>query len=379
MKTYLVGGAVRDALMGRAVQDRDWVVVGGSAQALLDAGYTPVGRDFPVFLHPKTKEEYALARTERKSAPGYRGFVVHAAPDVTLEQDLARRDLTINAIAAEVDAATQLRPGAALRLGAITDPFHGRADIQAKLLRHTTEAFREDPVRVLRLARFAARFADFAVAPETQALLKAMVADGEVDHLVPERVWQELATGLQERHPSRMGTVLADCGAWARLLPELDYIPARGATLDRAAAFGLSLEARYALFDADGNRALQQRLRVPVACAELANTLAAHSGKLRSGLGQNAAALVSCLEACDAFRKPARFAELLQANACEAGVAAAQWPVAQRWAQALRLAQGVDSGALAAQAQQSGAGGEHIGAAIRQARVSAVASGLALA
>ena len=375
METYLVGGAVRDALLGRAVQDRDWVVVGATVQQMLDAGYTQVGRDFPVFLHPQTQEEYALARTERKSAPGYHGFVVHAAPDVTLEQDLARRDLTINAIAAELDATAQ-RGGAALRLGAITDPFGGRADLQAKVLRHATDAFREDPVRLLRLARFAARFHDFSVAPDTMDLLRDMVASGEVDHLVPERVWQELSRGLQEEQPARMFAVLQDCGALARLLPELELTPARTAILDRAARQGLGLEARYALLDVEGSRALQQRLRVPVACTELANTLAGQSSTLRAGLGLDAASLVQCLVECDAFRKPARFAELLQATACEVGASAAQWPIALRWARALQLAQGVDSGSLAAQAQGRGADGAQVGVAIREARVAAVASGL---
>ena len=376
METYLVGGAVRDALLGRAVQDRDWVVVGATVQQMLDAGYTQVGRDFPVFLHPQTQEEYALARTERKSAPGYHGFVVHAAPDVTLEQDLARRDLTINAIAAELDATAQ-RGGAALRLGAITDPFGGRADLQAKVLRHATDAFREDPVRLLRLARFAARFHDFSVAPDTMDLLRDMVASGEVDHLVPERVWQELSRGLQEEQPARMFAVLQDCGALARLLPELELTPARTAILDRAARQGLGLEARYALLDVEGSRALQQRLRVPVACTELANTLAGQSSTLRAGLGLDAASLVQCLVECDAFRKPARFAELLQATACEVGASAAQWPIALRWARALQLAQGVDSGSLAAQAQGRGADGAQVGVAIREARIAAVASGLA--
>ena len=376
METYLVGGAVRDALLGRAVQDRDWVVVGATVQQMLDAGYTQVGRDFPVFLHPQTQEEYALARTERKSAPGYHGFVVHAAPDVTLEQDLARRDLTINAIAAEWDTAAQ--PSRATpRLGAITDPFGGRADLQAKVLRHATDAFREDPVRLLRLARFAARFHDFSVAPDTMDLLRDMVASGEVDHLVPERVWQELSRGLQEEQPARMFAVLQDCGALARLLPELELTPARTAILDRAARQGLGLEARYALLDVEGSRALQQRLRVPVACTELANTLAGQSSTLRAGLGLDAASLVQCLVECDAFRKPARFAELLQATACEVGASAAQWPIALRWARALQLAQGVDSGSLAAQAQGRGADGAQVGVAIREARIAAVASGLA--
>src|SRR5688500_12843125 len=206
MQTYLVGGAIRDALLGRPGSDRDWVVVGATPEEMAAQGYLPVGRDFPVFLHPKTREEYALARTERKSAPGYRGFIVHASPEVTLEQDLARRDLTINAI-----ALPSTRAGATLDLAHVVDPFHGRRDLQDKVLRHVTDAFREDPVRILRVARFAARFANFRVAPETMALMREMVDAGEVDALVPERVWQELARGLMEPSPSRMFELLREC------------------------------------------------------------------------------------------------------------------------------------------------------------------------
>jgi tRNA nucleotidyltransferase (CCA-adding enzyme) len=201
MKIYIVGGAVRDELLGRPNADRDYVVVGATPQAMQAAGYRPVGKDFPVFLHPKTHEEYALARTERKSGHGYHGFTFHAAPDVTLEEDLARRDLTINAMAKGAD-------------GELIDPYCGQRDLQAKILRHVGPAFAEDPVRILRIARFAARFSDFSVAPETLALMRGMVASGEVDHLVAERVWQELAKGLMEDKPSRLFEVLRDCGAW---------------------------------------------------------------------------------------------------------------------------------------------------------------------
>ena len=210
-QAYLVGGAVRDALLGWPVKDRDWVVVGADPAAMVAAGYTAVGRDFPVFLHPETHEEYALARTERKTAPGYHGFAFHAAADVTLEQDLARRDLTINAMAQDDG-------------GQIIDPYGGRRDLADKLLRHVSPAFAEDPVRILRLARFAARFEGFSVAPETQALMCEMVAAGEVDALVAERVWQEFAKGLMEARPERMIEVLRDCGALARLAPELDAL-----------------------------------------------------------------------------------------------------------------------------------------------------------
>ncbi|MBC7861127.1 MAG: multifunctional CCA tRNA nucleotidyl transferase/2'3'-cyclic phosphodiesterase/2'nucleotidase/phosphatase, partial [Burkholderiaceae bacterium] len=209
MKIYVVGGAVRDELLGLPVKDRDYVVVGGTPEQMLARGFRPVGKDFPVFLHPKTHEEYALARTERKTAPGYRGFVFHAAPDVTLEQDLVRRDLTVNAIARAED-------------GALSDPFGGVADIGRRVFRHVSDAFGEDPVRILRVARFAARFTDFTVAPETLALMRSMVEQGEVDALVPERVWQEVARGLMEARPSRMLAVLRECGALARIMPELD-------------------------------------------------------------------------------------------------------------------------------------------------------------
>ncbi|MGZ5847321.1 MAG: multifunctional CCA addition/repair protein, partial [Ramlibacter sp.] len=211
MQTYMVGGAVRDALLGLPVNDRDWVVVGATPQEMALAGYLPVGRDFPVFLHPETREEYALARTERKTGRGYHGFAFHAEPGVTLEDDLARRDLTINAMAQAAD-------------GRLIDPFHGQRDLQARVLRHVTDAFREDPVRILRLARFAARFAQFTVAPETTELMRDMVDAGEVDALVAERVWQELARGLMEPRPSRMFEVLRGCGALQRLLPEVDRL-----------------------------------------------------------------------------------------------------------------------------------------------------------
>ena len=212
MQIYMVGGAVRDQLLGLPVNDRDWVVVGATPEQMQALGYLPVGKDFPVFLHPETHEEYALARTERKTAPGYKGFAFHTAQDVTLEQDLARRDLTINSIA---------EPAGLTVSGSLFDPYNGQKDLQDRVLRHVTDAFREDPVRILRVARFAARFTDFSIAPETMALMREMVEDGEVDALVPERVWQELSRGLMEAQPSRMLTVLRDCGALQRLLPEV--------------------------------------------------------------------------------------------------------------------------------------------------------------
>ncbi|MDX9950907.1 MAG: multifunctional CCA tRNA nucleotidyl transferase/2'3'-cyclic phosphodiesterase/2'nucleotidase/phosphatase, partial [Methylophilaceae bacterium] len=211
MEIYQVGGAVRDALLGLPVKDRDFVVVGATPEQMVELGYRPVGKDFPVFLHPESQEEYALARTERKTAKGYKGFQVFASPDVTLEEDLARRDLTINAIAQAED-------------GTLIDPYNGQVDIRDKILRHVSDAFIEDPVRILRAARFAARFTEFTVAPETMRLMQDMVADGEVDALVPERVWQELAKGLMEAKPSRMFEVLRECGALKRIMPELDRL-----------------------------------------------------------------------------------------------------------------------------------------------------------
>ena len=415
-QTYLVGGAVRDALLGLPVQDRDWVVVGSSPQHMLDAGFTAVGKDFPVFLHPQTHEEYALARTERKTAPGYRGFSVHADPSVTLEEDLARRDLTINSIAVNADllsANSQFDPQA------VADPYGGRADLQARVLRHVTPAFREDPVRILRLARFAARFTDFRVAPETTALMQQMVDDGEVDHLVPERVWQELSKGLMEAQPSRLFAVLRSCGALKRLLPELDRLwgvpqsPEHHPevdtgvhvmlVLDRAAALGAPLPVRFACLGHDLGKGttpadilprhiaheersvrllkpLVQRLRVPTDCAELAELVAREHGNIHRSGTLGAAALLRLLERCDALRKPARFAQALLACQCDAqgrlGLHDAPYPQAQRLQHALALAQSVATETIAAQAMAMGASGPQIGKAIQIARTEAIAKGL---
>jgi len=259
------------------VSDHDWLVVGATPEEMVARGYLPVGRDFPVFLHPETREEYALARTERKSAPGYRGFTVHSAPDVTLEQDLARRDLTVNAIALPaqlVSADGHFDPTPAT----LADPFHGQRDLRDKVLRHVTDAFREDPVRILRVARFAARFDDFSVAPETMALMREMVAAGEADALVPERVWQELSRGLMEARPSRMFEVLRECGALAVLLPELDGgTQATMAVIDASARLQASLAVRFAcLMRNESVKQLQQvcdRWRVPVDIRELAEVV----------------------------------------------------------------------------------------------------------
>ena len=428
MQTYLVGGAVRDGLMGLPVKDRDWVVVGATAQTLLDQGFVPVGRDFPVFLHPHTKEEYALARTERKTAPGYRGFVVHAAPEVTLEEDLARRDITINSIAlhsyfaqGKGAATPQLLapPETWHATGALIDPYGGQQDIANKVLRHTTPAFREDPVRVLRLARFAARFTDFAVAPETQALMVEMVLQGELNHLVAERVWQELAKGLMEPMPSRMFAVLRSCGALSVLLPEVDClwgVPQSTEhhpevdtgvhvmlVVDMAAQLGTSLAVRFAALTHDlgkgttpqellprhighEGRSVQllaglcQRLRVPLECSELATVVAREHGNIHRSGTLDAAAIVRLLERCDAFRKPERFANVLLACECDArgrlGLSHAPYPQATRLAKALRNAQEVGTAAIADAAMASGLSGQKVGQVIQAARIAAVAAHL---
>jgi tRNA nucleotidyltransferase (CCA-adding enzyme) len=421
MKTYLVGGAVRDALMGLPMQDRDWVVVGATPQELLDQGYMPVGRDFPVFLHPVSKEEYALARTERNTAPGYRGFAVHAAPEVTLEEDLARRDLTINSIAVHADY-TVARGQFVIQHDDLVDPYGGCQDIAAKVLRHVTPAFREDPVRILRLARFAARFTDFTVAPETMAMMCQMVLDGEVDHLVSERVWQELSRGLMEAQPSRMFVVLRDCGALARLLPELDRlwgVPQSAEhhpevdtgvhvmlVVDLSARRGASLPVRFACLTHDLGKGttpadvlprhigheersvrllkgLCQRLRVPVECKELANVVAREHGNIHRSESLNAAAVVRLLERCDAIRKPARFADVLLACECDArgrlGLHETPYPQAARLTLALQHALSVATDLIAADAQLAGAKGPKIGEWIHKARIQAVQAGWGIA
>ncbi len=413
MQIYMVGGAVRDRLLGLPVQDHDWVVVGATPEQMVDAGYLPVGKDFPVFLHPDSREEYALARTERKSGRGYKGFTVFTSPDVTLEEDLARRDLTINSIAACADWTS-----AGGQLGSkvdLIDPFGGQRDLQAKVLRHVTDAFREDPVRILRLARFAARFHDFSIAPETMALLREMVADGEADHLVPERVWQELSRGLMEAHPARMFEVLRECGALAVVLPELNRlwgVPQRAEyhpevdtgvhvmmVLQMAARLNASLPVRWACLMHDlgkgttpadvlprhiGHeqrsskllRTVGQRLRVPTDCTELADVVAREHGNIHRSGDLNAAALVRLLERCDAFRKPARFADALLACECDArgrlGMEEDAYPQRPHLLAALAAAQGVDTASVAQAAVDRGARGDAIGKAVATARAQAV-------
>ena len=402
----MVGGAVRDRLLGLPVKDRDWVVVGATPESLIAAGYTPVGRDFPVFLDPDTREEVALARTERKTAPGYHGFTFHADPSVTLEEDLERRDLTINAIAE--DAA-----------GRLVDPYGGQRDIAARVLRHVSPAFAEDPVRILRVARFAARFADFSVAPETLQLMRDMVAAGEVDALVAERVWQELSRGLMAGRPSRMFEVLRACGALAVLLPEVDRLwgvpqpPEHHPevdtgvhlmlVLDVAAQQQAPLTVRYACLGHDlgkgttpadvlprhiGHedrserlvRALSERWRVPVACRELAELVAREHGNVHRSGEFSAAALVRLLMRCDAWRRPDRFAELLWACECDArgrtGREHHAYPQRQCLLDVLAATSGVDTAAVAAQAAERGNTGPAIGAAIEAARVAELEAAL---
>jgi tRNA nucleotidyltransferase (CCA-adding enzyme) len=376
MKTYLVGGALRDRLLGLPVSDRDWLVVGATPEEMVRRGYLPVGRDFPVFLHPATREEHALARTERKSAPGYRGFIVHASPEVTIEQDLARRDLTINAIALPAELADASDPD----LSALVDPYHGQRDLRERVLRHVTDAFREDPVRILRVARFAARFHDFRIAPETMALMREMVAAGEADALVPERVWQELARGLMEAMPSRMLAVLQDCGALARLLPEVAPSAERMRVLDQAARAGAPLPVRFACLTRGLGPALPAlcaRWRVPGDERDLALLVDREGAAIDAGAALDAAGLVDLLERCDALRKPQRFAQAVQACGCAAPVGAA-FPAGRRLLDALAASRSVATESIARHAQLAGAAGPKIGEAIRAARVAAVAGALPL-
>ncbi len=424
----MVGGAVRDMLLGLPVQDRDWVVVGSTPEELVALGFLPVGKDFPVFLHPKTKEEYALARTERKTARGYRGFDVHAAPDVTLEQDLARRDLTINSIAAcaLIDWSTgQFGTDFDAGISALIDPYGGQRDIQHKVLRHVTDAFAEDPVRILRVARFAARFTDFSVAPETMALMRHMVADGEANALVAERVWQELSNGLMQAQPSRMMHVLQACGALHKLLPELAWSAGADAVIDRAANAHAPLPVRFACLvtsslnnsdpqqlESDPNlffaclvtsslinsdpqqlesdpNLIQQlesdpnlikelsglcdRLRVPIECRELGILVWREHVQVARSAALDADGLVQLLQRCDAFRRPQRFTQVLLA--CECVDAARQ---SNRLKSALAAAQTVATEKIAKEAYITGAtaknNGEMIAKAIHNARVRAVAS-----
>ena len=341
MKVFTVGGAVRDELLGLPVKERDYVVVGATPEEMVKQGYKPVGKDFPVFLHPKTHEEYALARTERKSGRGYKGFTVYASPEVTLEEDLKRRDLTINAIAKAED-------------GALVDPFHGKKDLKDGVLRHVSDAFAEDPVRILRVARFAARFG-FRVHPGTMALMRQMVDSGETDHLVAERVWQEFAKGLAEAHAEKMFEVLEASGLLRRNLPEITRYPRQ---------FAGSVPARFALLTwplgEPQIEALSNRVRAPNEVRDLALTAARSRSKLR---GSTPDGLLDLLKTADALRRPERFAELLEvAQVAEPGIDKA------RIERALRAATSVDAGGIAAKAT----GPAEIPKLLDQARLKAI-------
>jgi tRNA nucleotidyltransferase (CCA-adding enzyme) len=357
MQAYVVGGAVRDELLGLPVQDHDWVVVGATPEQMLAQGFRPVGKDFPVFLHPDTHEEYALARTERKTAPGYHGFVFHTDPGVKLEDDLIRRDLTINAMARAAD-------------GSIVDPYGGRQDLENRIFRHVSEAFAEDPVRILRLARFAARFPDFRVAESTNALMRSMVEAGEADALVAERVWQELSRGLMEQKPSRMFAVLDDCGALARILPELDANERLMQAIDHAAAHGAELPVRFAvLMHGHGKdiAGLGSRLRVPTDCRDLAVMTARELGVIKRTPELDAEAIVALFERSDAFRKPERFAQMLQAAEYTTPGHETHAP---RLLKALAAARGVNAGEIAGRCAEKA----KIPEAVHAARVAAVAA-----
>lgn len=401
MKIYAVGGAVRDELLGLPVKDRDYVVVGATPEDMIAKGYRPVGKDFPVFLHPRTHEEYALARTERKSGRGYRGFQIFASPEVTLDDDLARRDLTINAMARDAQ-------------GRLIDPFHGAADIGARVLRHIGPAFVEDPVRILRVARFAARFG-FDIAPETLALMRRMVAEGEADHLVAERVWQEFSRGLMAEQPVRMFEALRACGALARILPELDALfgvpqPAQHhpeidtgdhtmRALGCAAIRGEPLEVRFAVLVHDLGKGatpaeewpkhighetrslplievLCDRVRVPVACKELALAVAKWHTHVHRALELRDDTILKVLEQCDAFRRPERFDAMLRAAECDArgrlGLEDRPYPQAERMRQAMRAAAAVDAGAIARSTPKT----DQIRSQIHQVRLAAIRAAL---
>ena len=379
MKIYLVGGCVRDQLLGLPVADRDYVVVGATPEDMIRRGFRAVGKDFPVFLHPKTNEEYALARTERKVARGYRGFSIFASPEVTLEEDLARRDLTINAIARDEE-------------GGIIDPFGGATDLKAGILRHVSPAFAEDPVRILRVARFAARFS-FSVARETMELMQRMVREGEADALVPERVWQEFARGLMEPSAGLMLGVLAESGLLGKLLPELGLAFADGkpandaarvvvAALGYAAKQGHDLPVRFAALTRglraeqaaeERLRALAGRLRAPNDCRELASVALSHAEAVKRAARLPAAALLSLLDGCDAFRRPERLDAMLRVCEAEAygerGWIEVPYPARLALMRALAAAVQVDAGAIARRSAR-----QEIASAVRAARLEAISA-----
>jgi tRNA nucleotidyltransferase (CCA-adding enzyme) len=402
MQVYLVGGAVRDRLLGREVTERDWVVVGATPAELERAGYIPVGRDFPVFLHPRTKEEHALARTERKVGPGYRGFITEFSPTVTLEEDLERRDLTINAMAEDAS-------------GVIIDPHGGRRDLDARLLRHVSPAFVEDPVRILRVARFAARYAPlgFRVADETLDLMRAMVNNGEAASLVAERVWAETEKALGETRPDVFIEVLRDCGALRVVFPELDALfgvpqPEKWhpevdtgvhqlLALREAVRLGGGVAARFAVLMHDlgkgvtprevlpshhghegaGVALVEQlcgRLRVPNHLRELAVITARHHTHVHRALELRADTVLRTLESCDALRRPERFADFLLA--CEADARGRQGLEARDYPQRGFFARAREAAAAVALTPEERAGrsGEQIGQELRKRRIAAIES-----
>ncbi len=396
-KIYCVGGAVRDRLLGLPVVDRDWVVVGATVEEMLEQGFMPVGKDFPVFLHPKTHEEYALARTERKMAAGYKGFAVHASPGVTLEEDLLRRDFTINAMAEDEN-------------GNLIDPYRGVNDLQAGILRHVSPAFKEDPVRILRGARFAARFG-FSIAPETELLMREMVENGEVDALVPERVWQELARGLMEKKPSRFFETLKGCGALRKVLPEVDalfgvpqpekYHPEIDCgihtmlVVDDAARCNHPLEVRFAALTHDLGKAttpkevlprhighemrgvdlvnaMSARIRASGDCRDLALLAARYHGDIHRAMELRADTIARLFQSTDAWRRPQRFEQLLQACASDArgrwGHEQDDYPQAAYLLRMLAAAREVDAGEIARSCRDGGT----IADAVQKARISAI-------
>ena len=403
VRVFRVGGSVRDELLGRDVVDHDFVVVGATPEIMLASGFRPVGRDFPVFLHPDTNEEYALARTERKHGRGYRGFEFFASPDVTLEEDLMRRDVTINAMARTED-------------GTLIDPCGGRADLSAAILRHVSPAFAEDPLRVLRVARFAARFG-FAVAPETEALMRELVASGELSTLAHERVWQELARGLMESHPSRMIAVLRECGALAALLPEVDALfgvaqpPAHHPeidtgvhvcqALDWAAAHEAPLPSRYAVLVHDLGKAtspvqslprhiaheqrsvrlarrVSERLRVPQECRDVAELAARHHGVVHRASELRPATTLDLLMSMDALRRPERLDMVLAAcaaDACSRPGKPQQYAPEGVLREALAVIKGVDAGSVARAVASKAVDAprdDAIASAVRAARIAAL-------
>lgn len=379
MQIYLVGGAVRDAWMAREYgrpapegADRDWVVVGATPQDMVQAGFEPVGRDFPVFLHPRTHEEYALARTERKTAPGYRGFAFHAAPDVTLEEDLARRDLTINAMAVEA------RHADAVVDAPLVDPWNGLADLRARRLRHVTPAFAEDPVRILRVARFCARWPDFTVADDTLALMRDMVAHGEADHLVAERVWQEVSRGLLETSPGRMVGALAACGLLDRLGLNWLLRGALNGALESSPVFAAAgLPQRWCWLVAGERRpeplrALCEAWRVPGELRELALMVCRERNALRQSGSAGADAVLAVFDRCDAWRRPARMLQALDAidgeSLADADGGAAARSSTQHLREALARLQSLDSAAITRAALAAGATGPAIGQRLHEAR-----------